>query len=125
MIHPPLLQVPHHASNQYTLLHLAHVASTFHAAALNSACNSLLHSCDCPHMQVVDILSRMSICERASIDECYLDLTEEAHKRLATCHGQPLLPVNPDRVHICGQVQFLFTMRAQALLYALVMHVMH
>lgn len=53
--------------------------------------------------QVVEILSRMAICERASIDECYLDLTEEAHKRLAACGGQPPLPINPDRVHICGQ----------------------
>ncbi len=49
----------------------------------------------------------MAICERASIDECYLDLTEEAHKRLAACGGQPLLPINPDRVHICGQVRLL------------------
>ncbi|DBA89011.1 TPA: hypothetical protein ACH3X2_000227 [Trebouxia sp. C0005] len=53
--------------------------------------------------QVVEILSRMAICERASIDECYLDLTEEAHKRLAASGGQPPLPINPDRVHICGQ----------------------
>ena len=58
-------------------------------------------------MQVVEILSRIAICERASIDECYLDLTEEAHKRLAACGGQPPLPVNPDRVHICGQVSML------------------
>ena len=58
-------------------------------------------------MQVVEILSRIAICERASIDECYLDLTEEAHKRLAACGGQPPLPVNSDRVHICGQVSML------------------
>lgn len=63
---------------------------------------------------MVDILSRMSICERASIDECYLDLTEEAHKRLAACHGQPLLPVNPDRVHVCGQVHFLLAVLCHA-----------
>ncbi|KAL3149821.1 hypothetical protein ABBQ38_013642 [Trebouxia sp. C0009 RCD-2024] len=53
--------------------------------------------------QVVDILSRIGIVERASIDECYLDLTEESHSRLAACSGQPNLPVNADRVHICGQ----------------------
>lgn len=52
---------------------------------------------------VVDILSRIAICERASIDECYLDLTEEAHSRLAAFNGHPPLPVNADRVHICGQ----------------------
>lgn len=53
--------------------------------------------------QVVDVLSRIGIVERASIDECYLDLTQEAHSRLAACSGQPRLPVNADRVHICGQ----------------------
>ena len=56
---------------------------------------------------MVDILSRIAVCERASIDECYLDLTEEAHTRLAACSGQPTLPVNPDRVHVCGQVRLL------------------
>ena len=55
----------------------------------------------------MDILSRIGVVERASIDECYLDLTEEAHTRLAACNGQPILPVNPDRVHICGQVTSL------------------
>lgn len=53
---------------------------------------------------MVDILSRIGIVERASIDECYLDLTEESHSRLAACSGQPNLPVSADRVHICGQV---------------------
>ena len=52
----------------------------------------------------MDILSRTGIVERASIDECYLDLTQESHIRLAACNGQPPLPVNADRVHICGQV---------------------
>lgn len=52
----------------------------------------------------MDILSRIGIVERASIDECYLDLTQESHIRLAACNGQPPLPVNADRVHICGQV---------------------
>lgn len=53
---------------------------------------------------MVDILSRIGIVERASIDECYIDLTEESRARLAACNGQPPLPVNPDRVHVCGQV---------------------
>lgn len=72
----------------------------------SQVCMSATADCCMLRVQVVDILSRMSICERASIDECYLDLTEEAHKRLAGCHGQPSFPVNPDRVHICGQVCF-------------------
>ncbi|KAK9830086.1 hypothetical protein WJX72_009709 [[Myrmecia] bisecta] len=52
---------------------------------------------------VVDILSRLSVCERASVDECYLDVTEEAHKRLAACSGHPPLPVSPQQIHVCGQ----------------------
>ena len=38
--------------------------------------------------------------ERASIDECYLDLTEEANKRLATSGGMPSLPVRSHQVHL-------------------------
>jgi DNA polymerase eta len=38
--------------------------------------------------------------ERASIDECYLDLTEEANKRLAASGGYPSLPVRPQQVHL-------------------------
>ena len=65
-------------------------------------CTALAHRSGAP--QVVDILSRIGVVERASIDECYLDLTEESHSRLAACNGQPGLPANADRVHICGQV---------------------
>lgn len=54
--------------------------------------------------QVVDILSRKSICERASIDECYIDITAEAQRRLAASSGQPAMPVSPQQVHVCGQV---------------------
>jgi len=54
-------------------------------------------------MQVTDILARLAVCEKASIDECYLDITAEAHRRLKE-HGRPQLPVNADRAHICGQV---------------------
>ncbi len=52
--------------------------------------------------QVTDILARLAVCEKASIDECYLDISEEARRRMKL--GPPALPVNPDRVHICGQV---------------------
>lgn len=38
--------------------------------------------------------------ERASIDECYLDLTEEANKRLAASGGMPSLPVRSYQVHL-------------------------
>lgn len=40
--------------------------------------------------------------ERASIDECYLDLTEEAHRRLAANGGVPPVPPRPQQVHIYG-----------------------
>ena len=58
----------------------------------------------CP-AQVVDILSRKSICERASIDECYIDITAEAQRRLAASSGQPAMPVSPQQVHVCGKVR--------------------
>ena len=55
-------------------------------------------------LQVVEILSRVSTCERASIDECYLDITAEALRRLEACAGTPALPANVHEVHVCGQV---------------------
>ncbi|KAK9826753.1 hypothetical protein WJX81_005483 [Elliptochloris bilobata] len=55
--------------------------------------------------QVMDVLSRLSICERASIDECYLDISAEAARRLAAASGHPQPPVNADRIHVAGQVQ--------------------
>ena len=57
------------------------------------------------HVQVLDILARLSIAERASIDECYLDITLEASKRLAACSGYPYLPILPEQVHVCGEVR--------------------
>ena len=57
----------------------------------------------CPHCQVMDVLSRLSICERASIDECYLDVSAEAARRLAAASGHPQPPVNADRIHVAGQ----------------------
>lgn len=56
-------------------------------------------------IQVLGILARLSIAERASIDECYLDISEEAKKRMAACSGHPPLPVNMEQVHVCGEVQ--------------------
>ncbi|BDA43773.1 DNA polymerase eta [Coccomyxa sp. Obi] len=53
--------------------------------------------------QVLGILARLSIAERASIDECYLDISEEAKKRMAACSGHPPLPVNLEQVHVCGE----------------------
>ena len=49
------------------------------------------------------MLSRLSTCERASIDECYLDISAEAARRLAAASGHPQLPVNADRIHVAGQ----------------------
>ena len=46
--------------------------------------------------------------ERASIDECYLDLTEEAQRRVAAAGGVLPLPHRPQQVHIyssCGEDQ--------------------
>ncbi|KAK9915303.1 hypothetical protein WJX75_007291 [Coccomyxa subellipsoidea] len=53
--------------------------------------------------QVLEILARLSIAERASIDECYLDISEEAKKRLAASSAHPPLPINVDQVHVCGE----------------------
>ena len=60
----------------------------------------------------MDILARMGTCERASIDECYLDLTAESRKRLAAAAGTLQHPDSFDRVHVCtenGPVSFLVT----------------
>jgi hypothetical protein len=51
----------------------------------------------------LEILARLSIAERASIDECYLDISEEAKKRLAASSAHPPLPINVDQVHVCGE----------------------
>lgn len=44
--------------------------------------------------RVLDVLARLARTERASIDECYLDLTEEAQRRLEDCGGVAPLPCN-------------------------------
>ena len=54
--------------------------------------------------QVADVLARLAVTERASIDECHLDLTEEARRRVAACAGHPPLPVRQEQVHVSGQV---------------------
>lgn len=51
----------------------------------------------------MDILGRLGVCERASIDECYLDLTAEARKRLSAAAGRPQRPVSFERVHVCTE----------------------
>ncbi|GAB4815654.1 hypothetical protein N2152v2_002700 [Parachlorella kessleri] len=53
--------------------------------------------------RVLDILARKATCERASIDECYLDLTNEAQKLLVECCGAPPLPMNVEQVHVMGE----------------------
>lgn len=52
--------------------------------------------------RVLDVLSRRARCERASIDECYLDLTEAALRVLAERGGVPPTPVNMDQVHVAA-----------------------
>ena len=53
--------------------------------------------------RVLDIYSRLAKTERASIDECYLDLTEEAQRRLAASAGVPRMPPSPGGVGCqCG-----------------------
>ena len=59
-------------------------------------------------IQVLGVLARLSTAERASIDECYLDISEEAKKRMAACSGHPPLPVNLEQVHVCGEVRLKF-----------------
>lgn len=54
---------------------------------------------------MTDILARLAICEKASIDECYLDITAEARRRLDASE-QLQLPVNSQQVHVCGEVSF-------------------
>lgn len=53
--------------------------------------------------RVLEILSRADVTvERASIDECYLDLTDEAARRLADFGGAPTMPSQPEKVHVYG-----------------------
>ncbi|KAL4860199.1 DNA polymerase eta [Chlorella vulgaris] len=56
--------------------------------------------------KVLGILARLAKTERASIDECYLDLTEEAQRRMAEHGGVPPLPPLPDQVHVMRQDGF-------------------
>ena len=53
--------------------------------------------------RVLEILSRVDVrVERASIDECYVDLTNEATRRLADLGGEPAMPSRPEQVHVYG-----------------------
>ena len=62
--------------------------------------------------QVADILARLAVTERASIDECYLDITEEARRRMAASGGHAPVPVHIDQVHVSGQVAHAFLLHA-------------
>jgi nucleotidyltransferase/DNA polymerase involved in DNA repair len=55
-------------------------------------------------MQVADILSRLAVTERASIDEVYLDVTAEAGRRLAAlpAGSTPPEPVLFMGMHVAG-----------------------
>lgn len=55
-------------------------------------------------MQVVSILSRKGRCERASIDEVYLDLTESAETMLAELPPHRLESINEEALksHVLG-----------------------
>lgn len=55
--------------------------------------------------KVLDILACGGVCERSSIDESALDLTERAVQLLAANGGVPPLPVRPGQVHVCGAVE--------------------
>ena len=52
---------------------------------------------------MTDILARLAVCEKASIDECYLDITAEA-KRRSDAQEQVQAPINAQQVHMTGQV---------------------
>ncbi|KAJ9529662.1 hypothetical protein QJQ45_014431, partial [Haematococcus lacustris] len=55
-------------------------------------------------VRVADVLSRLSVCERASIDEVYLDVSEEAARRLAAVPPDQAPPAPPcwRGVHVVG-----------------------
>ncbi|XP_031098658.1 DNA polymerase eta isoform X2 [Ipomoea triloba] len=67
----------------------------------------LVVCCECVFMafsQVVSILARKGICERASIDEVYLDLTEAAEKMLKETPPEKLETINEEaaKSHVLG-----------------------
>jgi nucleotidyltransferase/DNA polymerase involved in DNA repair len=63
----------------------------------------------------MSILSRESICERASIDEAYLDITEASARRVAAAAAAGGLPDPGHDLsawHLAGQVRFYFALTA-------------
>lgn len=54
--------------------------------------------------QVTSILSTLCVCERASIDEAYLDVTDEAMRRLSRAGGKLPQQQDFDGWHVCGIV---------------------
>lgn len=58
------------------------------------------------HLQVMEVLAEGLICERASIDECYLDCTLAAEAQVAATGGLPAVPPADQlaRIHVTGEV---------------------
>lgn len=54
--------------------------------------------------KVLAIMARYGITERASIDEMYIDCTDEALRRLQATGGAPALPQKLDQIHIAAMV---------------------
>lgn len=54
--------------------------------------------------KVLAIMARYGITERASIDEMYIDCTDEALRRLQANGGAPALPLQLDQIHIAAMV---------------------
>lgn len=73
--------------------------------------------------QVMAILSGLAVCERASIDEAYLDLTEEAGRRLRAlpAGAPPAVPSSLEGWHVCGLVRARYVIsRPDAMRYGTV-----
>nr|XP_032818790.1 DNA polymerase eta isoform X2 [Petromyzon marinus] len=53
-------------------------------------------------VQVLDVMARFAIVERASIDEAYMDLTDALASRISALHGRPLVPDDLPGTHVEG-----------------------
>ncbi|XP_078462363.1 DNA polymerase eta [Lampetra planeri] len=53
-------------------------------------------------VQVLDVMARFAIVERASIDEAYMDLTGALASRISALHGRPLVPDDLPGTHVEG-----------------------
>ncbi len=54
--------------------------------------------------KVLECISKFGVTERASVDEMYLDCTEEATRRLQENCGQPPMPQRLEQIHIAALV---------------------